>query len=143
THFGDITAANDGSLLLPNSQDSVGSFGNTVRIYRLFRDDAPVGQLIPRNLTSERHASLRFNIDWRDDDGLDIDTFSNDDVTVSFPNGTRRKAKMITLFLAGDHKHEVVTYQVTQPDGVWDASDNGEYTVRIERRSVRDINGNA
>src|SRR5205814_10388652 len=53
----------------------------------------------------------------------------------------RRHARLLSTDATGDHKVINATYLLTAPDGTWDAADNGRYSVRVERRSVRDLNG--
>jgi hypothetical protein len=137
--------ARDGTILVARSgsDDSINGFGAVVRVSRLFRDDAPVGLLDVKNLAAQRTGSYRFTVQYRDDDGIDVSTLGDDDVTVAMPGGGRRKARLVQTDVTGDAKVVNATYLVTSPDGVWDSNDNGDYPVRLERRSVRDVNGAA
>jgi uncharacterized delta-60 repeat protein len=140
-----IALAADGSILVARNIPGAGSnnFGSGVRIGRLFRDDAPAATLLARNLAVRREASYRFTVQYRDDDGIDLTTLGDDDITVALPGGGRRKARLVGTDATGTPTVVNATYLITSPDGVWDFNDNGTYTVRIERRSVRDINANA
>jgi hypothetical protein len=40
----------------------------------------------------------------------------------------------------GDGRYRA-TYRVTQPDGVWNAAENGTYTVQLNADQVEDVNG--
>jgi uncharacterized delta-60 repeat protein len=115
----------------------------TVSVHRLYRDDAPLAQMTAKTLTRERNASYRFTVQYRDDDGIDLSTLGNNDITVQLPGGGRRNARLLGTDVQTNAKVVNATYLITSPDGIWGASDNGEYAVRIERRSVRDINGNS
>jgi len=145
--FGRLAPANDGSLLLAAQSGQAGTgatFSNDVRLYRLFAGDAPAAQLhAVRNLKREREASYRFTIQYRDDDGVNVASLGDDDITVALPGGggRRRKARLLDTELSDGGRVVTATYRVTAPDGVWDAGDNGIYAVRLERRSVRDSNG--
>jgi uncharacterized delta-60 repeat protein len=143
--YGKVVIANDGTLLVFNQTmgPDVQHLDNIVRLHRLFRDDAPVAQLEARNLITRREASYRFTIQYRDDDGIDVSSLGDDDITVALPGGGRRKARLVSTDATGNPKVVHAIYKVTAPDGVWSFNDNGDYIVRIERRSVRDINGNA
>jgi uncharacterized delta-60 repeat protein len=135
----------DGSILFArsSSDDFINGLGTVVRVSRLFRDDAPIGQPDARNFASGRTGSYRFTVQYHDDDGNGIDPTSlgDDDITVSLPGGGRRRARLVSTDATGSPKVVNATYLVTSPDGIWDADDNGDYTIRIERRSVRDSTG--
>jgi hypothetical protein len=145
--LGTVALASDGTIVITNNSSGEGpnQIDNAVRLYRLFRDDAPVGQLLAKNLTQHREASYQFKVQYRDDDGIDLATLGDDDITVALPSGGgRRAARLVaTDVTTGSPKVVTATYKITSPDGVWDFNDNGDYTVRLERRSVRDNNGNA
>ena len=144
--FPTTALAPDGSILVARSGSDLDptAFGTVLRVSRLFRDDSPIGQLNAKNLATRREASYRFVVQYHDDDGINLTTLGDDGITVALPGGGgRRKARLVSTDAAGTPKLVNATYLVTSPDGVWDFTDNGTYTVRLERRSGRDINGNA
>ena len=135
-----VTLARDGSILVTTAlpgEATDESLNNGFRIHRMFRDDAPILQYTPRALFSPGQSYV-FSVRWADEDGIDLTTLGDDDITVALPGGGRKRARLIGSFGGVHHR-----YSVTGPDGIWDASDNGVYTVRVERRGVRDLNGNA
>jgi uncharacterized delta-60 repeat protein len=125
----------DGAVVVLGGTDEPDS----VVLHRIFRDDAPVGQLSAKTLAHQRAASYRFTVQWRDDDGMFQSWLGNDDLTVGFPNGTRRNAHLLDTEVLDGGRAINATYYITASDGVWDSGDNGKYSVRVERRSVQDV----
>ena len=146
---GAVEYQNDGSILVlsgkhaPVTPGTVPGSFDAIAVHRLFRDDSPVAQATARTLTQERNASYRFKVTYRDDDDIDASTLGNDDITVRLPNGTRRRARLVNVALPASDGSVTATYLITSPDGTWNLLDNGEYSIRLERRSVRDTSGNA
>jgi uncharacterized delta-60 repeat protein len=138
-----VALAGDGTIVVANNSigEGTNNLDNVVRLHRLFRDDAPDGQPHAKNLTKPRAASYRFIVQYRDDDGVDLASLGDDDLTVALPGGGRRRARLVRTDVSSSAKVVNATYLVTSPDGVWSAADNGVYTVRLERRSVRDTTG--
>ena len=142
--FGALELENDGSILVVSEGVGEGPerLGNAMRVYKLFRDDGPVGLLDARNLATTRAASYKLRVYWRDGDGIDESTLGDDDVTVLTPGGTRRHARLVDSSTLADGS-VLADYIITTPGGIWDQADNGTYTARVERRGVRDVDGNA
>jgi hypothetical protein len=138
------TIAPDGSLLVVTHTAGQGAefLGNTLKLHRLFRNDAPAAEFQVRALTSSQHKGIRFIVRYRDDDGIDASTLGDDDITVTLPTGEHRHAHFLASKSAS-HSTDA-TYTITPPDHVqWTNLNNGVYRVRVNRRSVRDIHGNA
>ena len=134
-----LTLAPDGSILVASVQNAGG--GNDIVLSRLFRDDAPVGQLMATTLTEPKTGSYRFRVKWRDDDGIDVSSLGDDDVTVATGDGTRMRARLVSTDVSSG-KVVTATYLVASASGGWSAADSGRYAIRVERRSVRDTQGN-
>ena len=138
--------ARDGTIYVVQQRNGDGAtgVGNGYRIARLFRDDSPAAQVSVKNLAQDRAAAHRFAVQYRDVDGVDPATLGDDDITIIAPDGTRLRARLSGADApVGPQPVVNARYRVTPPDGVWDAADSGTYTVRLNRRSVRDADGNA
>jgi uncharacterized delta-60 repeat protein len=134
-----LTSHRDGSVLLAGRMSN--DPAERLVLHRVFRDDAPVAQLAGRTLTRDLSNAYYFTAHWRDDDGIDVASLGDDDFTVGFPFGTRRNARLVKTEVTDGGRVVTATYRVRPRDGVWNFADNGRYTIRLERRSVRDTSG--
>ena len=75
----------DGSLLVLSAHTIGFEQADKLAVHRLFRNASPAGQLGAKTLTIERNASYRFTVQWRDLDGVDLQSLGDDDVSVIFP----------------------------------------------------------
>jgi uncharacterized delta-60 repeat protein len=133
----------DGSpLVLASSFSTTDDPDLTLSVFRLQRDESPAGLLDARSLVTARDASYRFRVNWRDEDGIDPASLGDDDVSVTFPDGVRRHARLVDSIEVDGDKLVWATYSITATDGQWTAEDDGRYQVRVERKSVRDTLGN-
>ena len=128
----------DGAILT-----QAGDFSTHVlRLYRLFRDDAPLAQFDGRQLIVPRTTATRFSVTYRDDDGVDPASIDSADVRVFGPFDGAPRSRGATLEavepLGGGRFR--ATYKVTSPGG-WTAADNGVYSVRLISGEVEDVNG--
>ena len=79
-------------------------------------------------------------VTYADDVALDVASFDVSDIVVSGPGG----ALAVTGFSvspAGDGSPRTVSYTLQAAGGVWDASDNGVYTVSLVADQVLDTSG--
>jgi uncharacterized delta-60 repeat protein len=130
----------DGSIL-----SAGGDFNaDILKIYRLFRDDAPLAQFDGRQLIAPRATATRFSVTFRDDDGIDKTSLDSADVRVFGPFDGQPRSRGATVEaiepLSGGRFR--ATYKVTSPGG-WTAADNGVYFVRLVSGEVQDTNGQA
>ena len=86
--------------------------------------------------------SYRFKVQYRDDDGVSLATLGNDDITILFPDGTTHHASLVTTDATADAKSITATYRIVAPASRWTAASNGNYKIKINKRTVRDIHGN-
>jgi hypothetical protein len=135
----------DGSVLvLAIDVATNGDPDRTLSVFRLQRDESPAGLLDARSLVNQRDGSYRFRVQWRDEDGIDLASLGDDDVSVIFPDGVRHHARLVKAepLFGSDGNVVIASYLITSPDGRWSAADDGRYQVRVERKSVRDTLGN-
>ena len=128
----------DGSILTAGGDFNA----DILKIYRLFRDDAPLAQFDGRQLIAPRTTATRFSVTFRDDDGIDRDTIDSADVRVFGPFDGQPRSRGATLeaveALGGGRFR--ATYKVTSPGG-WTAADNGVFSVRLVSGEVADTHG--
>lgn len=84
-----------------------------------------------------------FTVTYRDADGVNPTSFDNRDLRISGPNDFARYARVISSASNVDGTRQVVRYEISAPDQLWDRSDNGTYTVRLHGGEVFDQSGNA
>ncbi len=128
----------DGSVLVLAQNPA--ATGQTISIRRYFRDDAPITQLSVADVRQRRTAAVRFEVNWRDDDAINFDSIQSADLRAVFPDGSSRSVRLESKELLPSGVVRA-TYRLTSPDGVWDASDNGQYFIRSLDRVVTDSNG--
>ncbi len=83
-------------------------------------------------------STFEFTVTYADaTDAVDTTTFDSNDTTVTGPNSFSANAAFIST--AGN----VATYRISAPGGLWDAVDNGLYTVSQNANQVKDTANNA
>jgi uncharacterized delta-60 repeat protein len=115
---------------------------DVLKIYRLFRDDAPLAQFDGKQLIAPRTTATRFSVTFRDDDGIDKNSIDSADVRVFGPFDGQPRSRGATLEAVeplGGGRFRAI-YKVTSPGG-WTAADNGVYSVRLVSGEVKDTNG--
>ncbi len=82
-----------------------------------------------------------FKVAYTDDVAVDVQTLDDGDLTITGPNGYLRRAR----FWRATGSGATVTgwYKISAPGGVWDAVDNGTYSVALNAFQVRDTAGNS
>jgi hypothetical protein len=84
-------------------------------------------------------STFDFNINYADSPaGVDASTVGAGDVTVTGPNSFSQAAS----FLSYNSTTGVATYRISAPGGLWNADDNGTYTVSQNASQVKDAYGN-
>ncbi len=134
--------------LEPGTYAFVVVFGDRVAAQRTFTlppvtQPRPVAELEANPITSagtEPHAfaiSFSSTVGWRTPP-------TDAAVTVTGPGGFSAVAKLTGSVASMDALGRFVRglYALEPPGGAWDAADNGEYTVSIDREAVADANGN-
>ena len=80
-------------------------------------------------------------VTYTDNHAVDVKSLGTD-LLVTGPNGFEQLASLVSVDNAADGSPRVAAYVFTAPDGTWDSSDNGDYTVTLRPDEVRDISGN-
>ncbi|HEY9849703.1 MAG TPA: SGNH/GDSL hydrolase family protein, partial [Leptolyngbyaceae cyanobacterium] len=98
--------------------------------------------LAAQNITQETATSYTFNVTYTDSDGVDITSLDNQDVRVTGPNNFSQLATLVSINESNNGSPRTATYKINAPDGSWDATENGNYTVALQNNQVSDTKGN-
>ncbi|MGH7176249.1 MAG: glycosyl hydrolase family 28-related protein, partial [Tepidisphaeraceae bacterium] len=88
-------------------------------------------------------STYQFKVTYKDNVAVRGSTVDGNDLLITGPNGYSRKASFIAVNQSGDGPVRSGRYKISQTDGVWDARDNGTYTVSLRANQVSDTSGNA
>lgn len=94
------------------------------------------------SLTSAGGTEHTFAVTYRDNREIDVTTAGSSDVLVTGPNGYSQTGALVTAQAATDGLSMRVQYRIPAPGGVWDAADNGAYTLALRATEIRDVAGN-
>jgi len=86
--------------------------------------------------------SHAFAVHYSDDLLLDLSTINAADVVVIAPDGSHLQPVLVGVNQAQNALTATAVYRVAAPGGVWDASDDGVYTVLMNGGQVADVKGN-
>ena len=75
-----------------------------------------------------------------DDTGVDASAIDRNDIRVYLPDGSSRPVSLFAM--SSSDGIVTATYAFSAPGGSWDATDNGEYIVRVKGGQVADSSGN-
>ncbi len=70
---------------------------------------------------------------------INTSTIAGSNITVTGPTGQVLVASVFNVYVSGTSA--TVTYVITPPNGVWQASDDGSYSVVVKPGVVKDVNG--
>ncbi len=112
-------------------------------LIKLQDSDSPTGTLQAQPLRTSKSTSHRFQITWQDDKSVAWKTLGNGDVSVDFPDGSEHAAKLISVNKHHNSGLITATYAVAPPNGLWDSTANGAYTISVRANHVWDTEGNA
>lgn len=88
-------------------------------------------------------SSLTFTVAYASAYGVRVSTIGTGDVVVRGPNGYSQPAAFIGVSDYRDNGYLVATYRVEAPGRVWDAADNGAYSINLQIGAVWDRAGRA
>jgi uncharacterized protein YkwD len=109
-----------------------------------FKSDvaAPVATIASIGPAKPGDYTQTFSITYTDNAAIDRSSLSNCDVNVTGPNGFVAPAKLVSIDGAINGPSRTATYRVNAPLGFFDSADNGQYSVNLQAKEVRDVNGN-
>ena len=105
--------------------------------------DAPNGVLQATPLRVAKTTGEHFKITWQDANAVAFHTLGDDDVVVTFPDGSQHPARLISTEKNRNSGIITATYSVAPPAGGWTSSANGTYTVSVRANHVWDTTGHA
>jgi GH25 family lysozyme M1 (1,4-beta-N-acetylmuramidase) len=86
---------------------------------------------------------LTFTVTYTDPaSGILYSSLNSGDLLVTGPNGYSQTATFVSADVASNGSPRTATYTIPAPNGSWDESDNGTYTVSQVASQVRDVAGN-
>jgi uncharacterized delta-60 repeat protein len=143
-----LTVGTDGSILVGGDEVPVDSQGEDITqlqqftVARLWRENAPAALFHSVTLRKSKTAPLQFQVDYRDDERVNLSSLDDRDLQIVLPDGTTKKAYLLRTSVSHDSSLITATYKVAAPDGKWSSNDNGSYTVRLRSHQVSDTAGN-
>ncbi|MCT7956042.1 DUF4347 domain-containing protein [Laspinema palackyanum] len=133
-----VAKAYESTLAGTNSGLDIGSPGPTDSIPPGFKD------FMAQEVTTVGGTTYSFSVTFTDNRAIDWSTLDIGDILVTGPkNESLQVTAIATPNYTGNSPGINVTYQITPPGGRWDKSDNGTYTVTLQRNQVTDTTGNA
>lgn len=133
---------------LASNGDNSTSYGWNIDDVELFSavaatDTTPPSALLqPGNAIQAGGLSYDLSVTYADESGVQVATFSTDDILVTGPNAFSVFADFTGSSESGDGSPRTAFYRITPPGGSWDIADNGTYTVTLQADSVLDTLGN-
>ncbi|MEM6487072.1 MAG: tandem-95 repeat protein [Pseudomonadota bacterium] len=87
-------------------------------------------------------SSYQFSVTYTDNFAIDVSSLDGGDITVeNSAIGFSTAATLISVDVPADGTPRTATYAFDAPGGVFDAADNGDYTISLNATEVLDING--
>lgn len=103
-------------------------------------DTAPPTALLgAANLQVGGSATHSITVTYSDASGIDVSTLGTGDLVVTGPNGYAQQAEFVGVDLAPNGSPRTATYAVAAPDGAWNSTNNGTYSVTLLDAEVADI----
>ena len=99
---------------------------------------APTANFSGGNINSGGSSSHTFTVTYTDDVAVDVATLDSNDVRVTGVNGFDARATLVGISENTNGTPRTATYQLSAPGSVWDANDNGTYTVSLQPNQVKD-----
>ncbi|MDB5293475.1 MAG: conserved repeat domain protein, partial [Phycisphaerales bacterium] len=132
-------AVNGGSVTDTNGLGVGASFGS----FRVSVADTtpPTSSISAADVTAAGGGTYAFTITYADNVAVDPSTITLDNVSVSGPGGPL-SVTGVTVGALGNGAY-LATYTATAPNGAWDASANGQYTITLHDSQVFDTAGNS
>lgn len=101
----------------------------------------PAAEWHARNVANPKAAAHTLAVAYRTAEHIDPDSLDDNDLSVTGPDGKPLVVKLVGGNDPGGRSYRVARYQVAAPNGSWDATAGGEYTVSLKANQVRTLAG--
>jgi hypothetical protein len=102
---------------------------------------APGRVLSVSGLSSGGGTHHSFSLTYTDNRAINVSTIDSNDVRVTGPNGYNQLAQLVSVSSNTNGTPRIATYRIPAPGGVWDAADDGNYSVSMVASQVADTAG--
>lgn len=104
---------------------------------------APTSAAIFAPITSAGGAGYDFSVVYSDNVAINAASLDSNDIVVTGPHGYSSAATLTSVDSRSGGSPRSASYHIPAPGGLWDAGDNGAYTVTLQGGHVLDTAGNA
>ena len=108
-------------------------------------EPVPLATLAADHVTSSGGAEYNFQVEYTDDEAIDIATIGNGEIEVTGPNNFQAVASYVNIEgnPVGNGTPRIVNYKFTVPNPPvgWDPSNEGFYTIAIQADKVKNVWG--
>jgi len=101
----------------------------------------PIAVLTASDITNIQYSAQFFSLTFWDDGSILASSITTNSVRVTGPGGFNQIATLYSSPVTNGIKL-TATFYVLAPNGIWNGTNNGTYTVSIEPNTVSDTNGN-
>lgn len=102
----------------------------------------PVAKLSVANLTLAGSPTHACSVTYTDATAVRLASLDSTDLVVTGPNGYSNTVEFVGADLPVDGTPITATYSIPSPGGMWDAADNGTYTITLTEDAVTDTLNN-
>ena len=85
-------------------------------------------------------SEFNFNVSYYSSNGIDVTSLDNEDLQVTGPKNFQKAASFVSVQQNSSNEW-IATYKIVDNDGIWDAKNNGIYTINLQANQVRSIAG--
>jgi len=85
-------------------------------------------------------SEFNFNVSYYSSNGIDVTSLDNGDLQVTGPNNFQQAASFVSVQQNGGNEW-IATYKIVDSDGIWNAKNNGIYTINLQANQVRSVAG--
>lgn len=127
--------------LSPSGYTDYGSLGQYYVTGTLVDVGGPLAVGTAPDIQFTSTADYLISVEYTDRDGVDVSTLDSSDIRVIGPNGYTDAAALVEIVDQSNLNRVTATYSISAPNGVWDSSANGTYTILLEGNQVADLDG--
>jgi len=102
----------------------------------------PAPSLSVADLTQGGSPSHACSVTYTDATAVRLSSLDSGDLVITGPNGYSNSVEFVGADLPADGSPMTATYSILAPGGVWDAADNGTYTITLAESAVEDTFNN-